>query len=442
MNGRGPADLFMRQLTYTDGDFRKKLARFCRRAAAPPEVAETVRGVLEDIRRRGDQAILACARKFDQVSLQASQMRVPEADIRAARRALPEKNKKAVREAIRCVADFHRKGLPRSWKGKNPHGATVGEVFYPIRRAGIHVPGKSVPLVSSVVMGVVLAKVAKVPEIAVCTPPRADGSVNPGILAALDLCGAREIYRVGGAQAIGALAYGTRTIPAADKIFGPGNAYVIEAKRQVFGEVGIDLLPGPSEVMVIADASARADFIASDLLAQAEHGTGREKVYLVAASEKLVAAVEREIKVQFPALSHQDCIREVLKNGFLAVVVPHLEAAAEVANYVAPEHLDLHAGKDQISRLVKMIRTAGAMLLGEETPAVLGDFTAGPSHTLPTGRTGRFCGGLQITDFFRRSSIVRYDRRSLAKAAPVVRAFSEMEQLEAHGHSLELRLSG
>jgi histidinol dehydrogenase len=304
---------------------------------------------------------------------------------------------------------------------------------------GLWIPGGSVPLVSTVIMTAVLARLAQVPEIAVFTPPGREGKVAPALLAALRLCGITEVYRLGGVMAVGAMAYGTQTIRAVDKVFGPGNDYVIEAKRQVFGTIGVDLLPGPSEVMVLADSTAEPALIAADLLAQAEHGSGKEKVYLVTTDASLVAKVEAALLQQLATLSHADKIRKVLEVGAVAIVAPDLFAAVKVANYVAPEHLEVHTAPESFECLIRHITTAGAILLGRDTPTVLGDFTAGPSHTLPTGRAGRFCSGLRLEDFYRRTSIVRYDKTSLAKARPIVAAFAELERLDAHGRSLEAR---
>ena len=236
------------------------------------------------------------------------------------------------------------------------------------------------------------------------------------------------------------MAYGTKTIPAVDKIFGPGNAYVMEAKRQVLGTVGIDLLPGPSEVMVIADAGANPAHVAADLIAQAEHGSGKEILYFATTSKVLLEKVEQSIAEHLPECLHAKSCDKMLKSRFLTVLCKNLDQATQVANYIAPEHLELQVADKSINQLTRKITTAGAILQGYMTPTVLGDFTAGPSHTLPTGRAGRFYSGLQATDFVRRSSIVRYDAKSLSKAAPVVETFARLEKLDAHGRSLTVRL--
>jgi histidinol dehydrogenase len=342
-------------------------------------------------------------------------------------------------EAHANIVAFNRKGLPVDWVGKNKQGAEVGERFYPIRRVGLYVPGGQVPLVSTVLMTATLAKIAGCPEIVVCTPSDSSGRVAPGLLAALHLVGVDEVYRVGGVQAIGAMAYGTASIPAVDKVFGPGNAYVCEAKRQVFGTVGVDSLPGPSEVMVIADETARADFVAADLLAQAEHGSGREKIYLVATSPAIVDAIAAEVQSQLKLISRSEKTQKVLDQGFLAMTVNSFAQAVEIANYVAPEHLELIVAIAAEEKLLRGITTAGAIMLGNHTPTALGDFTAGPSHVLPTGRAGRFFSGLRVADFQRRTSIVRYNKTSVKKGNEVVAAFAAMERLDAHGRSVKIR---
>lgn len=420
--------------------FWGQLESFCAGARPDAALARQVSAMLAGVRRRGDAAVRQYTRKYDGVDVPPARLRVSAAEIAAAARCAPAAQKAAFAQAIRCVRAFHKKTLPKSWRARNPHGALVGENFYPLRRVGINVPGGQVPLVSTVIMTTVLAQMAGVREIAVCTPPDKAGGTHPGLLAALALCGVGEVYRMGGIQAMGAFAYGTKTVSAVDKLCGPGNAYTIEAKRQLFGTVGVDLLPGPSEVMVFCDASAKAEWVALYLLAQAEHGTGKERLYLVSTSRERLTEVLVEVKRLAVKFSRGNRLADVLRDGFVAVHARNLDEAAAVANYVAPEHLELHVRPAALGALTRQITTAGALLLGGRTPTVLGDFTAGPSHTLPTGRTGRFFSGLRVADFLRRSSVVQYDARSLRRAAPVVAAFSALECLPAHGESLRSRL--
>ena len=431
----------MQTLQFSDSPkFFNALRTFCAHATVTGDVSEVVTSVLADVKARGDKAVLEYTEKFDGAKLRANAVRVKPAAMKAAMKSLTVADRRAIRESIALVKEFHKKTLPKAWKAKNAQGGTIGERFYPIQRVGLYVPGGNVPLVSTVIKTAVLAKLVKNPEICVCTPPAADGSIAPGMLAALSMVGIDEVYKVGGVQAVGAMAYGTATIPAVDKIFGPGNAFVMEAKRQVLGTVGIDLLPGPSEVMVIADAGANAHHVAADLIAQAEHGSGKEIIYLATTSKALLAKIEKSMAKQLPERSHAKKCEKVLQDRFLAVVCKNLDQAAQVSNYIAPEHLELQITDKSIEAVTKKIRTAGAILQGYMTPTVLGDFTAGPSHTLPTARAGRFFSGLQATDFIRRSSIVRYDAKSLAKAAPVVETFARLEQLDGHGRSLTIRL--
>ncbi|MBL6912543.1 MAG: histidinol dehydrogenase [Puniceicoccaceae bacterium] len=431
----------MQKINFSESlKFQNALRTFCEQATVSGDVSDVVTSVLADVRLRGDSAVLQYTEKFDHARLTALDMRVSPQAIKASVKTLSAADRRAIRESIALVKDFHKKTLPKDWKAKNAQGGIVGERFYPIQRVGLYIPGGNVPLVSTVVMTAVLAKLVKCPQIAVCTPPDADGNIAAGMLAALSMIGIEEVYKVGGVQAVGAMAYGTKTIPAVDKIFGPGNAFVMEAKRQVLGTVGIDLLPGPSEVMIIADSGANPRHVAADLLAQAEHGSGKEIIYLATTSKVLLAKIEKALGQLLPALRHADKCAKVLKDRCLAVTCKNLAQAAEVANYIAPEHLELQVADKSIESLSRQITTAGAILQGYMTPTVLGDFTAGPSHTLPTGRAGRFFSGLQATDFMRRSSTVRYDAKSLGKASVVVETFARLEQLDAHGKSLTIRL--
>lgn len=429
----------MRTLHHASKTFGDDLAAFCRGTIVPREISESVAAILADIRARGDEAVAYYAAKFDGAKLRARDFPVSETEIANATKKLPAAEMRALVAAHENIVAYNKRGLPEDWTAKNKHGATVGEKFDPIRRVGLYVPGGEVPLVSTVLMTVTLARIAGCPEIAVFTPSNPEGRIAPGLLAALHLVGIKEVYRIGGVQAVGAMAYGTTTIRPVDKVFGPGNAYVCEAKRQVFGTVGVDSLPGPSEVMVIADESANVSFVAADLLAQAEHGSGREKVYLVATSAKIVETVLSEVRTQLQILSRAEKTQRVLSEGFLAIEVKTLAQAAEVANYVAPEHLELMVEEGAAKKLTAAITTAGAIMIGNHTPTALGDFTAGPSHVLPTGRAGRFFSGLRVADFIRRTSIIRYDRASVKKGEPIVAAFAAMERLDAHGRSVRIR---
>ncbi len=426
----------MKILEYKSAAFAEELKKACESASLPQEAKDAVASVIADVRANGDKAVLAYTKKFDGVELKS--LKVSEEEMKAAAKKVSAADKRAMREAIASVKAYHLHTKPKNWRARNPQGAKIGENFYPIRRVGLYIPGGSAPLVSTVVMTATLAKIAGCPEICVCTPPAKDGSVNPHILCVLGILGVREIYKIGGAQAIAAMGVGTESVAPVEKLFGPGNAYVIEAKRQLFGNVGVDLLPGPSEVLIVADAKANPRYIAADLLSQAEHGSGKEKIFLVCTSKKVVEAARKQIEILSASLSRAEKLKKIIADGCYVALVPNLAAAVEVANYVAPEHMELQV--EQPEKLVPQITTAGAILVGEYTPTVLGDFTAGPSHTLPTGRTGRFSGGLQLVDFMRRSSYVEYDKKSIARARDVVVAFGKMESLDAHYSSLLQRL--
>lgn len=429
----------MRTLHHSSKTFADELAAFCRGSVVPKEISDSVAAILADVRIRGDEAVSYYAAKFDSAKLRARDFPVKVTDLAAAAKRLPAAELRALKAARDNIVDFNSRGLAQDWTAKNKHGALVGEKFDPIRRVGLYVPGGQVPLVSTVLMTVTLAQIARCPEIAVFTPSNADGKVADGMLAALHLSGVTEVYRFGGVQAIGAMAYGTTTIRPVDKVFGPGNAYVCEAKRQVFGTVGVDSLPGPSEVMIIADDTADVSFAASDLLAQAEHGSGREKIYLLATSAEIINAITVELRTQLQLITRSEKTQRVLTDGFLTIEVKSLDHAAEIANYVAPEHLELLVDDAAAKKLTTAITTAGAIMVGNYTPTALGDFTAGPSHVLPTGRAGRFFSGLRVADFQRRTSIVRYDKASVKKGEPIVAAFAAMEKLDAHGRSVRIR---
>ncbi len=427
--------------TYQYGSvgFFQQLQAFAEDASGSAEVEAVVTDILQAVARRGDRALLELTANFDGATISANSIRLSGKDLKKGVQSLSARDQRAIAESIHCVESFNRQSLPENWTGENPHGAMVGERYYPIRRVGIYVPGGSVPLVSTVIMTTTLAKIANVEQICVCTPPNRRGTIAPALAGVLSICGVDEVCKVGGAQAVAAMAYGTKSIAAVDKIFGPGNAFVNEAKRQLFGKVGIDLLPGPSELMVIADLQAEPQFVAADLLAQAEHGSGKEKIYLVSTSEKIAAEVKTALAAQLLRLTHREAIEKVLETNFAWVNVPHLDAAVEVANFVAPEHLQLQVDNEAIAGMTRRISTAGAIMQGNFTATALGDFVAGPSHVLPTGRGGRFSSGLTVRDFFRRSSVVRYDKPEVNKAALMVEAFARMENLDAHGRSVSIR---
>jgi histidinol dehydrogenase len=428
----------MRLISYKDRDFSRSIAGLNRQAEPRAEVRETVSEIIAAIRKKGDAALIDYSVKFGGPKLTASRLRVTPAEIKKARASLSPETKKALMASIANVTAFAKKSLRKDWSMRNAQGALVGERFDPLPRVGLYIPGGNAPLVSSAIMTCGFAKASGVPEIVAMTPASKDGTVAPALLAALDLCGATEIYRVGGAQAIAALAYGTKTIPSVTKIFGPGNAYVVEAKRQVFGRVGIDLLPGPSEVLVIADAKANPVWVASDLLAQSEHG-GSSVAILLSDSSKLLAAVRKEIDRQMKLSARPQYLSLAIKNAVL-VHVRNLDQAVEIANAFASEHVSLAVRNPE--KLAPKLTTSGAIYLGDISPVAAGDFLAGPSHTLPTGGASKAFAGLTAEQFQRRTSLVKYDAGSLKKSLSIIESFCAIEGLDAHGRSVSLRVKG
>lgn len=430
----------MKILTHTSSSFASQLRKLDRRHVPTAELQQYVTEILEGVKAGGDRALLEYAAKFDGAKLTARTLAVSGKELEAAVKATPAKVTRALKAAHKNVLAFAKAGLRRNWKIKNAQGAETGEIYQPFQRVGIYVPGGTAPLISTVIMTVTLAQAAGVPEIVVCTPCGPDGTVNAAMLAALKLAGATEIYKVGGAHAVAALAFGTKTIRPVEKIMGPGNRFVVEAKRQLFGAVGIDLLPGPSEIMVLADETANPAFVAADLLAQAEHGKD-SRMLLATPSRDLIAAVELELENQLQMLPRAEIARASLSTGAWLVHVKDLEQGVELANAWAPEHLSLVVAKGE-KELVAKIRTSGAIFLGHYSPVAAGDFLAGPSHTLPTGGAGKSFPGLTVDQFQRRTSVVKLNAEAMRKSAPFIELFAEIEGLAAHGRSASIRVRG
>ena len=429
----------MNVLRHSDTHFQTKLAEATSAGSLfDPVIEQRTRDIIDAVVDRGDAALVEMTARFDKATLEPDQLALTTAEFLAASlRASPELRRSAAAAAAN-IARFSRRSLRRNWKSKNAQGATVGEKFDPFQRVGIYIPGGTAPLVSTALMTITLAKAAGCPEIVVCTPCGPDGSVNPDLLFAVRYAGATEVYRLGGAQAIAAMAMGTESIRKVQKIFGPGNAYVVAAKRLLFGRVAIDLLPGPSEVLIIADDTAEPRFIAADMLAQAEHGSGHERVWLVTPSKKLIERVSAEIRSQLPSLSRRAFIEKALKaNGWL-IQTKNVKEALALANRIAPEHCEIITKSAAADSL--QVVTAGAIFLGNLSPTVMGDYIAGPSHELPTGGAGACFAGLTADQFQRRTSVVEYNATALKKSLPFVKHFAQMEGLDAHGRSAEIRL--
>lgn len=428
----------MKVLRHTEPAYPAFAAALNRRAEASDAVREVVSGVVKAVRERGDAAVIELAEKYDGARLTPQTLRIPQAEIDAAWESADATLRSALEASQRNVTAFAKRSLRQDWQGTNEQGAQVGEVYHPFERVGCYVPGGTAPLVSTVLMTVAIAAAAGVPEIVVCTPCGKDGTVNAGLLAALKVAGATEVYKIGGSQAIAALAFGTETIRPVVKIFGPGNSYVVEAKRQCFGVVSIDLLPGPSEVLILADKSGNPAFIAADILAQAEHGKDSMAGFITD-DAALLEAVVAQVGTQCKTLSRQAQLGPVLEKGVFCMLAPSLEEAAKLVNDFAPEHLSLITERE--AAILPLIRTAGAIFLGNHSPVAVGDFLAGPSHTLPTGGSGKSFPGITADMFQRRTSIIRLDAASCAKSEPIVNAFSQVEGLDAHGRSVSIRSS-
>ncbi len=427
----------MKILSYLDPGYTPYVRRLNRRALPEPGTRELVTQIIAEVATKGNDALCAYTKRFDGATLTAETLFVSEAEFSLAEASVTAATKIAVARTLKNIHAFAKRSLRKDWSAKNAEGATVGERFTPFDRVGVYVPGGKAPLVSTALMTAGFAQAAGVPEILAATPCGADGTVNPALLYALKAAGVTEAIKVGGAQAIAALALGTATIRPVDRIFGPGNSFVVEAKRQLVGAVSIDLLPGPSEILILADKTGNANFIAADILAQAEHG-GDSVVGFATDSKALLGKVVKAIERQLPTLSRAKIIREVLKRGTFLLHVRSFAEGVAISNAFAPEHLSLITADED--RWLPQIRTAGAIYLGNDSPVAVGDFLAGPSHTLPTGGAGRSFSGLRADQFQRRTSIVRLDKSAVRKSLSVVAEFARIEGLDAHGRSTAIRL--
>ena len=415
----------------------RRIESFNARPAFPDEAEKAASAVLADIRRRGDAAVLDAVAKFEGFrARRASDLRVDLS--KCGSEGIAPALLRAVRDAHARVLRFSKASLRRPWSMPTPRGGSAGEFFTPMDRVGVYIPGGTAPLASTSVMTVTLAKAAGVREIVACTPAGKDGRVNPVLLYALKLAGATEIYRVGGIQAIGMMAFGTKTCCKVQKIAGPGNAYVTAAKRQVYGYVAIDQVAGPSEIAVLTDGSVDARWIAADLLSQAEHGSGWEKSLCVCTGRDQAERIRAEILRQTETLSRSALVRRVIdRDGILIVVARDVREGLEVVNRFAPEHFEIMA--KGAKSLLKGVRSAGAVFVGPWTPESAGDFVAGPSHVLPTGGAANMFNGLSPDDFRRRHSFVAFTKADLAETRPTIEAFAAVEGLDGHGRAATVR---
>lgn len=417
---------------------QERFEKFLRVPPVAPEAETIARRVLASVRRDGDRAVARFTYQFNGARLGPERFRVSDGEVAEARAQISLPVRRAIADVLARVRRFARAGLRTSWEIRSPRGGRLGEHWVPLERVGVYIPGGVAPLASTALMTIPLARVAGVPQVVATTPCRPDGTLDPHVLAAIAEAGATEIYRLGGIQAIAALAYGTETIRRVDKIIGPGGPFVTAAKRAVYGEVALDMVAGPSEVAVLADESASPEWIAADLLSQAEHGTGHERTLLVTTSPPLAEATRRELVRQGRPLDRWSTIRRVFRRRSLIVVVPDLVTGCEVINRFAPEHLEILTVRPR--RWLRSIRCAGAVFLGPWTPESAGDFVAGPSHVLPTGGTARFFSGLTADDFRRRMSVLELTRDDLNEMRPTIELFAQMERLPGHARSAVVRL--
>ena len=425
------------RLSAKDADFGERFKAFlATKRETADDVEVVVRAIIKDVEARGDRALLEYSQKFDRVDLAKLGMKVSAAEIDAAFASIDAKTRAALELARDRIEAHHRRQLPQDDLYTDPIGVELGSRWTAIEAVGLYVPGGTAAYPSSFLMSAIPAKVAGVGRIAV-TVPTPDGKLNPLVLAAAKLAGVTEIYRVGGAQAIAALAYGTETIAPVAKIVGPGNAYVAAAKRLVFGRVGIDMVAGPSEVLVLADGSADPDFIAADLLAQAEHDEVAQSI-LVTDDAKLAEAVERAVARQVQDLPRADIAGASWRNYGAVILVAKLDDAIPLVDRIAPEHLELMGANAE--KLSGKIRNAGAIFIGAWTPEAIGDYVGGSNHVLPTARAARYASGLSVLDFMKRTSILKCGPEQVEKIGPAAIALGEAEGLEAHARSVRMRL--
>lgn len=406
-----------------------------RSVALDAELLRQVAAIIDEVRQRGDAALIDYTRKFDGVEIQAAELRVSDDSLRRSAARVDQEIVAALRLAIQNVRAFHERQLEASWEFAPGEGVRLGQRITPLERAGLYVPGGTAAYPSSIVMNVVPAQVAKVERIVVVTPPRTLAE-NPAVAAALLELNAGEIYSVGGAQAIAALALGTETIPRVDKITGPGNKYVAAAKKLLFGVVGIDAIAGPSEIVIVADETARAEFVAADLLAQAEHGEDASAV-LLTTSEALARDVAREVERQAESLPRRAIVAASLRDYGALVLVDDLDEACSLVNELAPEHVEVVTNDDEA--VAAQIKHAGAIFFGSYTPEAAGDYLAGPNHVLPTGRTARFSSALGVYDFVKRTSLLRYTATAFNSVADSIDVLAQCEGLAAHARSATIR---
>ncbi|MGI6649116.1 MAG: histidinol dehydrogenase [Bacillota bacterium] len=424
----------MRILSSRDPAVERILQKTIANAA---EIESRVREIVEEVRQRGDAAVLEYTRRFDRVPAEWDNLRVTAEEIEQARALVDREFLDSLQAAIDNIRSFHEQQKQHSWMEPDPSGNILGQISRPLERVGIYVPGGTAAYPSSVLMNALPAQVAGVKEIIMVSPPAADGSLNPYTLVAAAACGVTEIYKIGGAQAVAALACGTQTVPKVDKITGPGNIYVTMAKKLVYGEVDIDMLAGPSEVLVVADATANPRYAAADLLSQAEHDA-LASALLVTPSTELAQAVKLEVERQLAGLSRRDIMEKALTEYGAIIITEDLTEAIEVANRFAPEHLELLVAEP--FSWLGQVKNAGAVFVGHYSPEPIGDYFAGPNHILPTGGTARFYSPVTVDTFTKKTSVIAYSEAGFRAAAPKVIKLATVEGLDAHANSIKIRL--
>jgi len=431
----------MKIFRYPSRSAEQRVSRIINRGLVfPKKDLAAVNRICEDVRKQGDRAVISYTRRFDAARMAIRSMQVSQKEFTDAALKVDRSFRRALNRAASNIKYFHEQQLRRSWMKTDRPGTLVGQLINPVDAAGVYVPGArggETPLVSSVLMGVIPAKVAGVKKVVMVTPPTKSGGVSPHLLVAAKKAGVDAVYKAGSAWAIAAMAYGTETIPRVDVIVGPGNIYVTLAKKILSGTVGIDMIAGPSEILVIADQSARPEFIAADLLSQAEHDI-LSSALLITDSQELAAAAVREIKGQLEKLARAEIARRSLARYGAVIVVPDTDVAVELANRIAPEHLELQI--DDPFEVVGKIRNAGAVFVGNYTPEPVGDYMAGPNHVLPTAGTARFASALSVDNFIKKTSLIQYSQKAFQREAPDIIRLAEIEGLGAHAGSIKVRL--
>jgi histidinol dehydrogenase len=414
-----------------------ELERFLARPAIDPAAEETARRVLADIRAAGDKAVQKYTKEFNGLSLTPARFAVAREERLAASGQVDLVFKRCASDIFARIVHFGKAGMRKDWSMATPKGGVLGEKFTPLSRVGAYIPGGAAPLASTALMSLSLAKIAGVPEIVACTPCDKKGKVDPFLLHALEVAGATEIYRIGGIQAIGAMAFGTATIRKVQKIVGPGGPYVTAAKKLVYGDVDLDMVAGPSEIAVLADETAVPAHVAADLISQLEHGTGHEKALLVTPYMAMATKVRAEMEKQIAALSRREAIERAAAAGALFVVTDHLDTGMDLVNRFAPEHFEIMTKEPR--RWLQKVKNAGAVFVGAWTPESAGDFAAGPSHVLPTGGTAAFFSGLTVDSFRKRTSVVAFTRADLIDTLPLIEAMGRVEGLDGHARAASIR---